>query len=214
MPAEIFRIPNLLSLSRIGLAPFICYGLSRDDGTGTAIAVALLILAGITDGLDGYFARRYGQVTSLGIALDPVADKILAAWLVVCLILYRGLPVWLAGIVVGRDLLILIFGLLLLRRRHLPLPSNIAGKYAFGAVVVLIGSYVIRFEFGILLSTAVALALIALSLIGYAFVFVRACRGESMPSGRDRRSLRILRIALSLTLGAVYVVKLFLEVIS
>ena len=111
------RLPNLLSLSRVVLAPVIWYFLRLDTPGATATAAGLVILAGVTDGLDGYLARKMGGVTRLGIALDPIADKLFALLLVMGLILYRGFPIWLAAAVVARDAIILIGGLLLTRGR-------------------------------------------------------------------------------------------------
>ncbi len=208
MSSQWFEIPNLVSLSRVVLTPFVGYFLAQGDGRSTLICAVILVVAGITDGLDGYLARRMGKVSQLGIALDPVADKIFAGVLVVLLILYRGFPVWLATAIIGRDVLIMLAGLLLLRGRKLVLPSNITGKYAFGVMAFLLGSYVIRFEFGIVLTTYATLILLVLSTLVYARVFVRVRKGLKAPVFEDKPVYKFLRIGGSVALLALFFYKL------
>jgi CDP-diacylglycerol--glycerol-3-phosphate 3-phosphatidyltransferase len=205
---ELLRLPNLLSLSRILLAPFIGYFLWKGDTQATVIAVGLLALAGITDFLDGYFARRMKQVSRLGMALDPVADKILAAALVVMLIFFRELPLWLAAVVVGRDLLILAAGMMLLKGSNLVLSSSLTGKYTFTAIVFLLGSYIIRYEYGIRMMTYVTVILVIISTIIYAKSFVLARRGHPPPPFTDRLLYKIFRIVAATLIVAWYLYKL------
>ncbi len=213
MPSPWLQIPNLVSLSRVVLTPFVGYFLARGDNQSTLICVVLLLIAGITDGLDGYLARRLNQVSKLGIALDPVADKVFAGVLVVLLILYRDFPIWLAVAIIGRDLLILIAGSILLRGQKLVIPSNITGKYAFGVMAFLLGSYVIRFEFGIILTTWVTVALLILSTIIYARVFLRASRGRPQPDFVDKLLYKVLRIGASLVALAVFLYRMVVDLL-
>ena len=175
--SESLQFPNLLSLLRIVIIPFIGYYLSKANFQSTMTCVALLVVAGITDVLDGYLARRMKQVSRLGMVLDPLADKILAAALVVMLVFFRDLSLWLALVIVGRDLLILVAGILLLKGKNVVVPSNLTGKYAFVAIAFLIGSYIIRFGFGATLMTYVAIALIVASTIIYARGFIQLKKG-------------------------------------
>ncbi len=198
MPSPWLQIPNLVSLSRVAIVPFLGYYLARGDDRSTLICAILMMVAGITDGLDGYLARRLGQVSKLGIALDPVADKIFAGALVVLLIFYREFPVWLAAAIVGRDLLILVAGLILLKGKELVIPSNITGKYTFGVMAFLLGSYVIRFQFGIWFTTAWTVVMLILSTIVYARVFLFVRKGESLPVFQDRTIHKALRIGASI----------------
>ena len=190
---EILQLPNMLSLSRILLTPLVGYYLSKNTLQATHITALLLILAGITDGLDGFFARRLKQTSELGRILDPLADKIMAGVLVVLLIAYRNFPIWLAGLIIGRDMLILIAGLLLLGGRKVVVPSNLTGKYAFTAIAFLIGSYLYRFPFGILLTTWLTVLLVIISTILYARVFGYVRQGKTPPRFHDTRVLKMLR---------------------
>jgi cardiolipin synthase len=192
-PADFMRAPNLVSLLRVALTPVMAYLLWRGDNTSALVCLGLMIVAGISDGLDGYLARRLNQVTQLGLVLDPLADKVMAAVLVIALIWFRGFPLWLALIIVGRDILILLAGLLLLRGQKLLVPSNLAGKYAFAAIAVLISSYVIRFPFGMQMTTYAVVILIALSVVQYARVFALVKSGRRPRVFADRPLYRALR---------------------
>ena len=97
------QIPNLLTLLRILAAPVLIL-LLRDNNY--ELALILFILAGITDGLDGYIAKRFNFVSELGAHLDPLADKIIiiSAY---CMLVWLGLiPFWLVTLVIFRDIVI------------------------------------------------------------------------------------------------------------
>ncbi|OQX09636.1 MAG: hypothetical protein BWK80_46690 [Desulfobacteraceae bacterium IS3] len=97
------NIPNILSLSRILLTPLFVICLQRG-----MFSVALLVfaVAGISDALDGLFARCFNQKTVLGAYLDPIADKILLMSAFVSLAVLKIIPGWLAVIVISRDIVI------------------------------------------------------------------------------------------------------------
>jgi CDP-diacylglycerol--glycerol-3-phosphate 3-phosphatidyltransferase len=173
----------------------------------------LFIVAAISDGLDGYLARRRNQVSPLGIALDPIADKIFAGVIVILLILYRDLPIWLAAVIVGRDLVILGAAAILLRGRTVSLPSNLIGKYAFTAIAFLLGSYVIRFQFGIWLFTILTLVMIALSLVAYAGVFIEVRAGRTPRPLREPGWVRVLRLVASAVVLGYFFLRLYLDVL-
>lgn len=98
------HIPNLLTLLRIGASPILILLLKEH---AYDIAFLVFILAGISDGLDGYIAKKYGFVSKLGAILDPLADKILIISAFVMLTLLDYLPFWLLLTVGFRDLLII-----------------------------------------------------------------------------------------------------------
>jgi len=96
-------LPNAISALRIALvAPILILIFNASFGT----ALALFVIAAFSDGLDGYLARRNGWFTRLGALLDPVADKLLVAGLFVTLAVTGNIPVWLAVVVLVRDLVI------------------------------------------------------------------------------------------------------------
>jgi len=108
-------IPNLLSLFRIGLLPiFVIVVLDGNAGR----ALALFAIAGITDLLDGFIARYFDQASPLGAYLDPVADKLLLMTAYVLLAIpgdrpWLVIPVWIAVLVIARDIAILVIALVL-----------------------------------------------------------------------------------------------------
>ena len=96
-------LPNAISLLRIALiAPILLFILDGNFGW----ALALFLLAGFSDGLDGYLAKRFDWHTRLGALLDPVADKLLVAGLFITLAYTQDIPVWLAAVVILRDVVI------------------------------------------------------------------------------------------------------------
>ncbi|KAI9776054.1 MAG: hypothetical protein M1816_005592, partial [Peltula sp. TS41687] len=97
---NIYTLPNVLTFSRLLAAPLIGYLVLHDQH---AWAVGLFAYAGITDLIDGYIARTWRLQTVVGTVIDPMADKTLMTILTVCLAIKGGLPVWLAAIILGRD---------------------------------------------------------------------------------------------------------------
>ena len=96
-------LPNAISLMRIALiAPILIFILEENYGW----ALALFCLAGFSDGLDGYLAVRFGWTTRLGGLLDPAADKLLITGMFITLAYTAIIPVWLAAVVILRDVVI------------------------------------------------------------------------------------------------------------
>lgn len=190
---EILELPNLVSLYRIAIVPVVGYFLSLEGNQPAAIATILVLSAGASDGLDGYLARKMKTTGRLGIVLDPICDKIFAALLIMLLIPFRGLPFWLAGIIIGRDLLIALGGIIIIKSENVTTPSNMAGKYAFAAIALLLGSYVLRFDFGIQAMTAISLLFITASMIGYFRLFRSIRKGAPLPQFRDKPRYKLLR---------------------
>jgi CDP-diacylglycerol--glycerol-3-phosphate 3-phosphatidyltransferase len=107
------NLPNSITLIRILSIPLLIWILSSSrfstaNGDKELLASALFIAASMTDGIDGYLARRRGQITTMGILLDPLADKLLIAAAFVTLVqLNPGLvPAWIAILVIGREFLV------------------------------------------------------------------------------------------------------------
>ncbi len=99
------NLPNLLTFARVLVAGPAVWAILEHR---FSLALFLLLLAGVSDALDGRLARRYGQVTRLGTYLDPVADKLLLSGSYLALWMAGVAPGWLVAIVLGRDVLILL----------------------------------------------------------------------------------------------------------
>ena len=98
-------IPNLLSAARLALAPYLFVVLWRREYT---LALGLILIAGITDALDGVLARQLRAASRLGAYLDPIADKMLLSGSFLTLALDGAIEKWIAVLVFGRDALILL----------------------------------------------------------------------------------------------------------
>jgi cardiolipin synthase len=111
------NIPNLLSLSRIILIPVFLYLLFIPAIWARIGALAVFLLASLTDLLDGWSARKLNQVSEFGKFLDPLADKILVlATLLALVILDPLVPLWMAMVIVGRDMLITLMRYFAIKR--------------------------------------------------------------------------------------------------
>ena len=97
------QIPNLLTLGRIAACPVLV--LLLHDGN-YQLALFLFLVAGITDGLDGYIAKRFNYVSKFGAVLDPIADKLLIGSAYIMLAILGDIPFWLLIVVIFRDLVI------------------------------------------------------------------------------------------------------------
>jgi CDP-diacylglycerol--glycerol-3-phosphate 3-phosphatidyltransferase len=107
------NLPNYITLIRILLVPVFIWVLSSSlfggqDGRRELLACAVFIVASITDGIDGYLARKRGQVTTLGMLLDPLADKLLvaAAFITLVQLMPSIVPAWVAVVIIGREFLV------------------------------------------------------------------------------------------------------------
>ena len=99
------NLPNLITLMRVILVPVVFWLLITDE---TQMAFLLFIVAGVSDGVDGYLAKRFGWQTELGAYLDPLADKLLIVSIFLALGVDGKLPLWLVVAVVSRDILIIM----------------------------------------------------------------------------------------------------------
>lgn len=108
------NLPNSITMSRIFTVPVFLWILSPSfpirgtHGEQELIASILFILASITDGVDGYLARRRGQITTIGMLLDPLADKLMVTAAYIALVAYNPhvVKVWIAVLVIGREFLV------------------------------------------------------------------------------------------------------------
>ena len=123
---RILTVPNQLSFLRLAFLPFFLIAIEYDRYDW---ALGILILAGLSDGLDGLLARGLNQRTPLGAYLDPIADKLLLSSSYLMLAVKGRLTWWLAILVLGRDVLLLTASaVILITVGYRPLPPSIWGK--------------------------------------------------------------------------------------
>lgn len=171
-PKNNFSIPNIISTVRLLLIPFILYFYIKGN---TWLAVSLVAISGLTDALDGYIARHYNQITPLGKMLDPLADKLTQIALGVCLITQFPAVIPLVIVLVTKELLMLIWGLRLLRAGLAPFSALWWGKVATiafyaGALIIMAFSKQLGGIGVTIISIAITL-LMLYSMVRYGQVF-------------------------------------------
>jgi cardiolipin synthase len=130
--SRVFTVPNLLSLFRLALVPvFLVCILAGAD----LAALVTLVASGATDWLDGQIARRFRQVSRLGQLLDPAADRLFIFAALVGLCVRDVIPWWLVVVIVGRDFMLAVLGIVLANHGFGPLPVHHLGKVATFALL-------------------------------------------------------------------------------
>src|SRR5881628_2932275 len=106
------NLPNSLTLLRIFFVPLLVAALVQEDlfsrigirnVNNEFLGLAIFLIAAVTDLLDGYLARRLGQVTTVGTLLDPIADKLLVSAALISLVQIRRVPAWMVILIIGRE---------------------------------------------------------------------------------------------------------------
>jgi cardiolipin synthase len=97
------NIPNIITLIRILLVPVVVWAIASNQMT---VAFVTFVVAGVSDAIDGFLAKRFNMTTEIGALLDPVADKALLVSIYVTLGISGNIPLWLVILVVSRDVMI------------------------------------------------------------------------------------------------------------
>ena len=133
---RVLTVPNLLSFLRIALIPVFVALILDHDTTTAGLVLFGVVMA--TDWVDGYVARRTGQVTDLGRVLDPVADRLAIAAGLIALVIRGVFPLWAAALILVRDVAVLCAGLALLAGRGVRIEVRWIGKIATFSLMVAI----------------------------------------------------------------------------
>ena len=167
------NLPNKLTLFRVVLIPFFVFFLLAPyfEEYGNYIAVAIFIVASITDFLDGKIARKYNLVTNFGKFMDPLADKLLVCSALICLIQLELIPAWVVIIIIAREFIISGFRLVA-SDNGVVIAASYWGKFktAFQMLTVIVLILNIPNKVFTILGTVliyVSLALTVISLIDY-----------------------------------------------
>jgi cardiolipin synthase (CMP-forming) len=179
--ARIVTIPNVLSVSRIVLLPIVLLLLFKRQN---AAAVGVMAVSWTTDALDGYLARKLGQVSNLGRVLDHLVDKVWVGSVLVALVYIRDLPLFLAGAVILRDLLILAGSGVIMKRRGLFVQSDVVGKITGFAFALMIVFYTLEIPALMQYKSAVdsiVTVLVAVSFLNYLAVYLRRMARFKLP---------------------------------
>ena len=172
-------IPNLLSLSRLVILPFIVYFIAQSTKKGDLIAFALIMLSGLTDFLDGYYARKFHQHSQVGKILDPIMDKINVGVIMLFLAAYNDLPYWYVFSVIGRDVVIMLASFRLVAKLRFVSPSNYLGKATLSSYIVVIVCYILSIPILKPFAMIFSAILIPASLLKYSAVY-RSLMGKNI----------------------------------
>ncbi|MFE4951446.1 CDP-alcohol phosphatidyltransferase family protein [Leifsonia sp. NPDC056665] len=125
--SRVWTIPNVLSFFRLALVPvFLAFVITGED----ALALLVLVVSSITDFLDGWLARKLNQVSRLGQLLDPAADRLYIFAALVGLAWREVIPWWLVAVILARDVMLAVLGVILANHGYGPLPVHQLGKVA------------------------------------------------------------------------------------
>jgi cardiolipin synthase len=164
-------IPNLITLARLLMVPVVAILLANNLYTA---AFWLFLGVGLSDGLDGFIARRFNATSATGALLDPVADKMVIVTCAFALAWNTLLPLWLAVPLIVRDVLMLSVGLTDPRLKEGWLPPNLMGKahaaLAFATLTLVIAEAAALFDLGPLLKGLFALLFVTV-LVSAALYF-------------------------------------------
>lgn len=183
-----WTVANGLTLARIALVPPIAYLVYRGEPYG--LLMGLIFVAIATDWFDGKIARWSNTVSDWGKVLDPTADKLAAAAVTLALVLRPEavgprLPVWFVAVVIARDLVIAVGGIIQTRRLGYVMMSLWSGKVAVTALALTVVAALLQADPEVLrVCVWTTTALLAYSLLRYLYRFVRVTRlGPSASDG-------------------------------
>jgi cardiolipin synthase (CMP-forming) len=182
------NIPNLITLARILSVPIMVWAISAGE---MLFAFALFVLAGLSDAVDGYLAKRFNMVTELGAFLDPIADKALIVSIYVTLGISGAVPRPLVILVVSRDIMIVgavmlswLLGKPIAAKPLMISKINTAAQITFAGLVLASLGFGIQNELVLTVAMAIVAALTLLSIGAYLREWVRHMGSNGTPEGR------------------------------
>lgn len=173
-------LPNLLSIARLALLAPVLYLLSQPQPANVS-AAAILLVAGVTDLLDGFLARRRGSVSPSGKVVDPVADKVLIGGLILYLAAARDFPIWLVAAILVRDAALITGAWLLYRHDRVVFGADWSGKLTTFTMGLLVLAYVLEWRplypyLAVLATLALAASYVSYGGRAYAYLAARSRR--------------------------------------
>jgi cardiolipin synthase len=184
MRGRIWTVPNQITLLRLGFLPFFLILISYEQYRW---ALGVLVVAGLSDGIDGLLARKLNQRSSLGAYLDPIADKLLLSSSFVILAMKKQIAWWLTIIVLSRDILILVVAIvIILIFGYRPFPPSILGKGTTMFQIILVFTIVLSAAYPNLplhnLNAALVYLVAALAIVSAFQYSVSIARSLSSPA--------------------------------
>jgi len=177
-------IPNILSIFRICLVPVFIIVYFTDDRDIKYYALLVYAIAGLSDFLDGYIARRFDAQSKLGKLLDPLGDKLMTFTVMICITITRPILIWAVLIFFVKEALMGIGGFILHKKARVELPpANAIGKastlvFFIVCVILMLFRNLTDFIAIALISVAICLTLVALAV--YICSYVKIMKSLSM----------------------------------
>ena len=171
--SDFFLIPNLLTIFRFLIYPFIFHFLKKESFT---LAVILILIAVVTDLLDGFLARGLNQVSDLGKILDPLVDKSGIGIFIVFVTTYKGFPLWACILIITKEFLTLLVSLFIIIKRKIIPVSAFWGKFnafIWGLTIVF---YILELDFIKKISLAIAIFFVLMTAFYYAKQYLKNAR--------------------------------------
>ena len=182
MKKEYFTIPNLLGYLRILLLPVFLYLYNHADSRrDLIIAFVILGISLLTDAFDGYLARKLNQVTDLGKALDPIADKLTQGFLAIAIGLRYPIVFLVVGFFAAKEIYMGIMGLIIIRKQNYHLAAQWYGKVSTFVVDVILFLLLLNPNFGpkvVVVMTWIMMGVLTISLVGYIICHIRCLKGQ------------------------------------
>lgn len=165
------NLPNIITSLRFGLIPIFIGLFFSSLEKSLLYSILIFVLAGITDMLDGYIARKYDAITKWGQAMDPLADKLMQLTVLVCFTIKHLIPIWVISIYGIKEVLMIVGGIFLYTKKdRVVVPANSYGKAATVIFYIAILAVAFNFVYGKFLITISVLftlyAFVRYSLIG------------------------------------------------
>jgi CDP-diacylglycerol--glycerol-3-phosphate 3-phosphatidyltransferase len=177
MSSRFWTVSNAVSLLRILLTlPVVWLMVLGPRYVWPTFLLVMIMI--ISDILDGFLARRRGEITRWGKILDPMADKVAIGAVGIAMVLFKGLPIWVVVVVLVRDGLILLAGIVLFGRREAIVSSNIWGKLTTFLMSMLLVSFLMDVDFAKVYLLWGCGGLLFISWVSYLLDFIKLMNRE------------------------------------
>lgn len=137
-----FNLPNIISLTRVILAPLFIYLMLTNDVGYMILACFLFLVAAITDYIDGWYARKFGLITKWGQFFDPLADKILTTSAFIVFYIFDIMPLWMIIVIVFRDTITTILRIITWKRKKM-INTSFSAKLKTSVQMIFIASILV-----------------------------------------------------------------------
>jgi CDP-diacylglycerol--glycerol-3-phosphate 3-phosphatidyltransferase len=161
---ETFNLPNTITLLRVSVVPFLFILLLSPGEFWSLILAILFVIASITDFFDGYIARKYQMITTMGKFLDPIADKIMVNTAMILMIPIGRIPAWIVAITIIRDLIVDVIRSIA-SSEGIYIQASILGKQKTVTQIVAVTALIIHYSIFGINAHAVGMVILYIALV-------------------------------------------------